>query len=440
MQSDERAMLDALGIASVDELFKDIPESVRINGLTLPAGISEAEVVAKVRKVLGANKTPEKLPSFLGAGIYDHFIPAAVRAIQSRSEFYTSYTPYQPEISQGVLQSLFEYQSLVCELTGMDAANTSMYDWSTALGEAALMAHRIHGGKEFVASRAIGRERLQVLRSYTSGIGLAIKLVEFDANTGQVDLDILKSQIGPETCGVYFENPNFFGVFEEKVDEIRSIAPSVLVVGANPLSLAITRPPGDYGADIVIGEGQGLGNPPSFGGPLLGIFAVKKEHIRKMPGRIIGMSKDAEGKRAFCMTLQTREQHIRRQNATSNICTNEALVSIASAAYMAILGGSGLRKLAADNLTAARELARSINHLRRFKAPMFKAAHFNEFTVRSKIPYSRVHRELLRRGLHGGLSLEDRFPELGHVALFSTTDVHGEAERERLIKALGAIE
>jgi glycine dehydrogenase subunit 1 len=440
MQSDERAMLDALGIASVDELFKDIPESVRINGLTLPAGISEAEVVAKVKKVLGANKTPEKLPSFLGAGIYDHFIPAAVRAIQSRSEFYTSYTPYQPEISQGILQALFEYQSMMCELTGMDAANTSMYDWATALGEAALMAHRIHGGKEFVVGRAMGRERLQVLRSYASGVGLKIKMVEFDANTGQLDLDMLKSQVGPDTCGVYFENPNFFGVFEEKVDEIRSLVPSVLVVGANPLSLAITKPPGEYGADIVIGEGQGLGNPPSYGGPLLGVFAVKKEHIRAMPGRIIGMTNDAKGKRAFCMTLQTREQHIRRQKATSNICTNEALVSIASTAYIAVLGGSGLRKLAVENMTAARDLARNINHLRRFKAPMFKSAHFNEFTVRSKIPYSRVHRELLRRGLHGGLSLEDRFPELGHVALFATTDVHGENERERIIKALGAIE
>jgi glycine dehydrogenase subunit 1 len=415
MQSDERAMLDALGIASVDELFKDIPESVRINGLTLPAGISEAEVVAKVRKVLGANKTPEKLPSFLGAGIYDHFIPAAVRAIQSRSEFYTSYTPYQPEISQGVLQALFEYQSMMCELTGMDAANTSMYDWATALGEAALMAHRIHGGKEFVVGRAMGRERLQVLRSYASGVGLKIKMVEFDANTGQLDLDMLKSQV-------------------------RSLVPSVLVVGANPLSLAITKPPGEYGADIVIGEGQGLGNPPSYGGPLLGVFAVKKEHIRAMPGRIIGMTNDAKGKRAFCMTLQTREQHIRRQKATSNICTNEALVSIASTAYIAVLGGRGLRKLAVENMTAARDLARNINHLRRFKAPMFKSAHFNEFTVRSKIPYSRVHRELLRRGLHGGLSLEDRFPELGHVALFATTDVHGENERERIIKALGAIE
>ena len=440
MQSEEKAMLEALSIASVEELFKDIPESVRTNGLTLPPGLSEAETVSKVRKLLALNKTPERLPNFLGAGIYDHFVPAAVRAIASRSEFYTSYTPYQPEISQGILQSLFEYQSLICELTGMDASNTSMYDWSTALGEAALMAHRIHGGKEFVVSRAISRERLSVLKSYVSGIGLTIKPVEFDAVTGQIDLDMLKSQVGPETCGAYMENPNFFGCFEEKVEEIRGIVPSVLVVGANPLSLAITRPPGDYGADIVIGEGQALGNPPNFGGPLLGIFATKKEHIRKMPGRVIGMTKDSKGQRAFCMTLQTREQHIRRQNATSNICTNETLVSIASVAYIALLGGNGLRQVATENLVAARELARSINHLRRFKAPMFKSMHFNEFTVRSKVPYSRVHRELLKRGLHGGLSLEDRFPELGLVALFSTTDVHSENDRERLVKALGAIE
>ena len=433
-------MLEALGIASVDELFKDIPESVRTAGIDLPAGVSEAQAVARVKKVLGSNKTPERMPMFLGAGIYDHFIPASVRAITSRSEFYTSYTPYQPEISQGMLQSLFEYQSMICELTGMDGANSSMYDGATALGEAALMAHRIHGGKEFVVSRAVSRERLSVLRSYCSGIGLKVKQVEFDSVTGQLDLDSLKSSVGLETCGVYFENPNFFGVFEEKVDEIRAIAPSVLVVGANPLALAITRPPGDYDADIVIGEGQILGNTPSFGGPLLGVFAVKEEHFRKMPGRVIGQTKDANGRRSFCMTLQTREQHIRKQNATSNICTNEALVSVASVAYLALLGGNGLRKVAKSNLVAARELARSINHLKRFKAPMFKSAHFNEFTVRSKVPYSRVHAELLRRGVHGGLSLADRFPELGHVALFATTDVHSEAERERLLKAMGAIE
>jgi len=440
MQKEERAMLDALGIASVEELFRDIPEEVRTSGLSLPAGLSEAETVARVKKLLGASKSAERMPTFLGAGIYDHFVPASVRAITSRSEFYTSYTPYQAELSQGVLQTLFEYQSLICELTGMDAANTSMYDWSTALGEAALMAHRVHGGNEFIVPRSVSRERLSVLRSYCSGIGLKIKQVEFDSVTGQIDVQMLRDSVGSETCGVYIENPNFFGVFEEAVDEVRSATPSVLVVGASPLALAITRPPGDYGADVVIGEGQSLGIPPSFGGPLLGVFACKKEHMRKMPGRVIGMTKDSGGNRAFCLTLQTREQHIRRQHAMSNICTNETLVSIASATYVALLGGNGLRRLARENLIAARDLARRINHLRRFKAPMFKGMHFNEFTVRSKIPYSRVHRELLKRGIHGGLSLEDRFPELGHVALFATTDVHTESDRNRLIKGLVAVE
>ncbi|KPJ71043.1 hypothetical protein AMJ52_09160, partial [candidate division TA06 bacterium DG_78] len=424
----------------IDELFDDIPPEVRTNGLILPPGLTEIETVSKVKKILLPNKTPEKIPRFLGGGVYDHFIPAAVRAIASRSEFYTSYTPYQPEISQGVLQTLFEYQSFICELTGMDAANTSMYDAATALGEAALMAHRIHGGREFIYTRSISRERLSVLKSYCSGIGLTLKQVDFDPVMGQLNLSEFKEAVGPETCGVYFENPNFFGVFEEAVDEIRKITPSVLIVGVNPLALAITRPPGDYGADIVVGEGQVFGNSVSFGGPLLGVFACKKEHIRKMPGRVIGLAKDTSGNRAYCMTLQTREQHIRRQHATSNICTNETLAAVTSAAFIALMGGNGLRKLAKDNMVAARYLARRINKLRRFKAPMFKSTHFNEFTVRSKTPYYRVHKELLRRGIHGGLSLEDRFPELGHVALFATTELHSEMERNRLIKALVAIE
>src|SRR3989454_4632364 len=356
MDSEEAAMLRAMGLKSIDALFADIPEAVRIKGLDLPRGMGEQDVVRHITSLLRKNRSADGMPTFLGAGLYDHFVPASVRAIASRAEFYTAYTPYQAELSQGILQTLWEYQSFICELTGMDAANTSMYDGSTALGEAALMAHRITGKREIVVPRALHWEKADVLRSYTVGPGLKIVPVDYDSETGTVDLDDLRLAVGEDTAAVYVENPNFFGRFEEDLEEIRSIAPSLLIVGANPLSLAVIKAPGDLGADIVIGEGQPLGNAVNFGGPLIGVFACKEEHVRKMPGRIIGLTKDAEGEQAFCMTLQTREQHIRRERAMSNICTNETLMAVTSAAYIAVLGPTGLRRGAPENLPRAETL------------------------------------------------------------------------------------
>lgn len=431
-------MLRALGLTRVEELFADIPEGVRVDGLPLPVGIPEAETVERVTEILAKNRVGRDLPTFLGAGLYDHFVPASVRAIAGRSEFATSYTPYQPELSQGILQALFEYQSMICELTGMDAANTSMYDGSTALGEAALMAARITGNREIVVPRALHWERRQVLQNYGRGPRLRFKEVPFDREHATLDLAALESVVGPDTAAVYVESPNFLGMFE-RIDEIRRIAPTLLIVGVNPLSLAVARPPGDLGADIAIGEGQGLGNAIAFGGPLLGIFACSKEHIRKMPGRVIGMTRDASGGRAFCMTMQSREQHIRREKAMSNICTNETLLAVASAAYMAVLGGSGLRRLAADNMERARALAGRIGKVGGFHAPAFAGPHFNEFVVRSEVPYEHVHQSLLARGVHGGLSLEAYFPELGHSALFATTETHRPVDYDRLIAALETV-
>ncbi|MEK6851870.1 MAG: aminomethyl-transferring glycine dehydrogenase subunit GcvPA, partial [Candidatus Thermoplasmatota archaeon] len=374
-----------------------------------------------------------------GAGLYDHFIPSAVRAIVSRSEFYSAYTPYQAELSQGILQALFEYQSMVCELTGMDAANTSMYDGSTALGEAALMAARVTGKREIVVPRALHWERRQVLENYVRGPKLWIRQVPFDRETGKLDLAALQGVVSDETAAVYVENPNFFGVFDDQVDEIRQIAPTLLIVGANPLSLAVARAPGDYGADIVIGEGQPLGNPIAFGGPLLGVFACREEYIRRMPGRVIGMTKDADGRRAFCMTMQSREQHIRREKAMSNICTNETLLSVASVAYVAVLGANGLRRLAEENVERARELAARIARVPGFEAPAFRADHFNEFVVRSERPYGDVSTALLKAGVHGGLPLDAHFPEVGQAGLFATTDAHRPEDRDRLVAALEAV-
>lgn len=439
MSEEEAAMLRALGIADVDALFADIPEAVRVPGLPLPAGLSEADVVARVTAILARNRVAPDLPSFLGAGLYDHFVPASVRAIASRSEFYTSYTPYQAEMSQGILQALFEYQSMIAELAGMDAANTSMYDGSTALGEAALMAARITGKREVLVPRAMHWERRQVLENYGRGPGLRIREVPFDPKTSRLDVAALKDKVGDDTAAVYVENPNFFGAFDDRIAEVREVTPGLLIVGVNPLSLAVTRAPGDDGADIVVGEGQPLGNAVAFGGPLLGVFACREEHIRKMPGRVIGMTRDAEGRRAFAMTMQSREQHIRRERAMSNICTNETLLAVASAAYIAVLGASGLRRLAADNIARARELAARIGALPGYDAPAFQADHFNEFVVRCERPYDRVHRTLLAANIHGGLSLEARFPELGSAALFATTERHRPEDRDRLVAALGAV-
>src|SRR3990170_2632771 len=341
MDSEEESMLRAMGLKSMEDLFSDVPAGVRVKGLAIPRGLSEQDVVRHVTSILRQNRSADSMPTFLGAGLYDHFVPAAVRAVASRSEFYTAYTPYQAELSQGMLQALWEYQSFVCELAGMDAANTSMYDASTALGEAALMAHRITGKRQILIPTALHWDKKAVLRSYAAGPGLEIEEVVYDPETGTLDEDALRAAVGEDTAAVYVENPNFFGRFEEELEEIRSIAPSLLIVGANPIALAVTKAPGDLGADIVIGEGQALGNAMNFGGPLVGIFACRQEHLRKMPGRVIGITKDANGDRAFCMTLQTREQHIRRERAMSNICTNEALMSVAAAVHIAVLGASG---------------------------------------------------------------------------------------------------
>ncbi len=439
MASDDVEMLRAMGLRSVDELFADIPENVRLHGLDLPRGLSEQDVVARVTSLLSTNRTMADMPTFLGAGLYDHFVPASVRAIASRAEFYTAYTPYQPELSQGILQSLWEYQSMICELTGMDAANTSMYDGSTALGEAARMAHRIHGGKIFLVPRALRWHRRTVLGNYTWGGGLLIKEVEYDHETGMLDLDDLKKHHTEDVCGVYVENPNFFGRLEERMQEIRDAVDSLLVVGVNPIAQAILRPPGDFEADIVIGEGQPLGSAVNFGGPLLGIFACRQEHVHRMPGRVIGLTKDVKANRAFCMTLQTREQHIRREKAMSNICTNESLMAVAAAAYMAVLGSNGMRKVAAECLRRAKELAASINQIPGFKAPIFQGPHFNEFTVRYQGGYDIVHKALLEKGIHGGMQHARHLKELGDFALFAVTERNTNADIDRLLSVLRSI-
>ncbi len=433
-------MLKYLKLKSVDELFKDIPLDVRTDGLRLPDGLSELELVRELEAMMSVNKPASSQPTFLGAGVYHHFIPAAVKTIMMRSEFITSYTPYQPEISQGMLQALFEYQSFMAELTAMDVVNSSMYDASTALGEAVLMSHRISGGDTFLMSRTVSPEKKQVAATYARGAGIKIAEVGFEKETGHVDLGDLKSRLGDGVCGFYYESPNFLGPVETKGEEIRkTLGQKTMVVGVNPMALALLKPPGEFGADIVVGDAQVFGIPMTLGGPMIGLFACRSEHVRKMPGRIIGMTTDMEGSRAYCMTLQTREQHIRRSKATSNICTNEALLALAASAYLALVGRDGLRQIAAKNVENMQALSARINAIKGFRSPRFKAAHFNEFVVTSELDSHRIHKGLLAKGVHGGHILDRAFPELGRSTLYATTEMHTKADLDKLIAALEGI-
>lgn len=438
MPPGEAAMLDRLGIQSVDDLFADIPPEVRIKGLELPAGMEEAAAVLAVQRLLDRNETTEDLLSFLGGGVYDMYVPAVVDAIVGRSEFYTAYTPYQAEMSQGLQQALFEYQSLIAELTGMDAANSSMYDASSALGEAALMAHRLSRRREFVVPRALHWQKRAVLENYARGARLRIREVDLDPESGSLDLAHLERLVGPETGGIYVELPSLFGLLDEGILQVADAYPDpLLVVGINPLAQGILRPPGEFGADIVIGEGQALGGSLNLGGPSLGIFACRKEYVRKMPGRVIGLTADRGGRRSFCMTLQTREQHIRRERATSNICTNEALLAIGAAVYLAHLGADGLRQLGIRLVKRARDLMARLSAVEGFEAPAFPGAYFNEFPVRAHRPWTELQTGLRTQGIIGGIDLTAHFPDLGALALYAVTDRHRQEDFDRLADALG---
>ena len=432
---EEREMLKFLGMESFEELFEDIPKEVRA-GIDLPKGKSEAEVLREAKEILSRNRSFFEMPNFLGAGVYFHYVPAAVWHLLQRSELYTSYTPYQPEVSQGMLQAQFEYQSLMAELLEMEVVNASMYDWSTAIGEAARMAYRITGRRKFAIPRHMLPDKKEVLKNYVWGLGMEIVEYDYDRETGESDLNSIESVVDEDLAGLYLENPNFLGVVESRAQEIKEIlGKAVFVVGVNPVSLGILKPPGSYGADIVVGEAQVFGSPPNFGGPLLGIFATSLRHVWRMPGRLIGMSRDADGNRSFLMILQAREQHIRRARATSNICSNEALCAVASAIYLSLLGRSGLRKLALVNHTNAVRLMKMLSEIPGVEIP-HSGYHFNEFVVRLPKDEDEVHRGLLERGYHGGLRLKRILPELGDSMLLCTTELHTKGVLEGFARAL----
>ncbi|TMI06516.1 aminomethyl-transferring glycine dehydrogenase subunit GcvPA [Candidatus Bathyarchaeota archaeon] len=436
-----KMMLDAIGVASIEELYSDIPAQVRTNHpLKVDWLPSEQEVKSHLERVLAENKSASDMPIFLGGGIYNHYLPAAVKAILGRTEFQTSYTPYQAEISQGLLQSLFEFQSMIADLTQMDAVNSSLYDGSTALGEAARMASRATGRKKILVPRSLHPAKLSVLKNYTEPAGIGLETFMYDKETGGVSSADLQSKVDRDTAAVYCEVPSFFGILDQEVANVPSICHSrgaLSIVGFDPISLGGLKPPGEYGADIVIAEGQSISTEMNFGGPALGIIGCRGENlIRQLPGRLIGMTTTLDGKeKAFSMVLQTREQHIRREKATSNICTNEALFAIGAAAYLSLLGPKGLRQLFESILVKTSYAIKMLSELPGVVVPRFTSPHYQEFVASfkgTKGTLARLNKSLLSNGVHGGKSLVKDFPELGESALFCVTETHSAEAIDKL--------
>jgi glycine dehydrogenase subunit 1 len=435
-------MLKKVGVSSISELFSDIPENFILKRrLRIPEGKSESTISREVYEKLAKNHTPPEALCFLGGGVWPHYIPAAIDSIVSRQEFYTSYTPYQPEVSQGILQALFEYQSLMCDILGMEVTNSSMYDWASAAGEAVRMVAKITRRSVFLVSSNIGPERLSVIRTYVEPLGLELKEIEFDKRSGELELASLESALSNKVAGIYFENPNYFGVIEGRVGEIVDSVHRVgglAVVGVDPISLAVIKEPGSYGADIAIGEGQPLGIPMNYGGPHIGIFAVSNLNLaRSMPGRLIGMTTVKNSSdRAFCMVLQTREQHIRREGATSNICTNQSLMAVSVASYLALLGKKGFKRLGEVILANSHYAAERIARIDGVKAPLFTGSFFKEFVAGYRVSASKVFEELAKRGIFAGYPLSTHFKGIGEAGSYCITEVHTSSDIERLARTL----
>lgn len=438
-ETDREAMLETIGVESVEELLADIPHSVRDPVLDLPPPLSEMEILAELREMSEQNADLDHYDCFLGTGAYNHFVPSVVDAVLSRSEFYTSYTPYQPEISQGTLQAIFEYQTMVCQLTGMDVANASHYDGATALAEAALMAFEVSRGRrhKVVVAPDVHPEYRQVLRTYLRGTDL---LLTGDEDP-QAGLKELASLVDEDTACVLVQNPNFFGeLLPVDSSGLSGLADTVhkagglLVVEVDPISLGLFKPPGEYGADIVVGEGQPLGNPISFGGPYLGLFACRDEYKRKLPGRLAGETMDAEGRRGFVLTLATREQHIRRERATSNICTNQALCALAASVYLAVMGRRGLRQVAELCYHKAHYAASRIDKLLGFN--VLSDQFFKEFVVRCPRPPVEINARLLEREIIGGYDLGRDYPHLDDCMLLCVTEMNTRDQIDRLVAEL----
>ncbi|WP_294181645.1 aminomethyl-transferring glycine dehydrogenase subunit GcvPA [uncultured Clostridium sp.] len=430
---DRQIMLKKIGINKIDDLFSDIPESIRLKRkLDINDGMSELEVKSYIDDIVKLNRSCSELTCFLGAGAYDHYIPSIVRHIISRSEFYTAYTPYQAEISQGTLQSIFEYQTVMADLTGMDVSNASMYDGATACVEAAQMAANIVRRKKIIVSKTVNPEARKVLETYLRFKDL--ELVEIDETCGVTDIDRLKAELDGDTAAVIVQTPNFFGIIEELEDMEKYIHKnrSLLIVYCSPISLGILKNPGECGADIAVGEGQPLGSRMNYGGPYFGFLTARKKYLRKIPGRIVGETTDREGKRGFVLTLQAREQHIRREKASSNICSNEALNALAALIYLVTLGKEGIREVACQNIQKAHYAFKKLTESGKYK-PVFNRPFFNEFLIRSEVPVRKVNEKLLQHNILGGYEVGE------NSMILCVTEKRTKSEIDKLVSVLEAM-
>jgi glycine dehydrogenase subunit 1 len=436
--ADHARMLEAIGVGSVDDLFADIPAAVRASGWDVPPPLTEQEVRAELSRLAGRNRIPEV--SFLGAGVYRHLVPAVVSEVIGRPEFATAYTPYQPEVSQGTLQSIYEFQSLICELTGMEVATASHYDGATATAEAALMACRLTRRDRIAVSAGVSPDYRRVLETYCSGPGIEVVTVPIDladGGSGTTSAQAAAAALGDDVACLVAAQPNFYGQLEpmRELADAAHDAGALLVAVVEPTSLALLEPPGDYGADLVAAEGQPLGIPASFGGPYVGLMAARMASVRQMPGRLVGATRDADGRRGYVLTLQAREQHIRREKAASNICTNQALMALAATAYLSAVGPNGLREVAELSTTQARHLVTALEDAgvaeRRFDGP-----YFAEVTVR--VPdAARRHAQLAERGIVAGYLPERDEPALRDTLLLAATELTTDDDIAHLVTALG---
>jgi len=436
-EQDIQQMLEVIGVASIRELFRDIPEDLYLEGgLPVPPALDEHALFKRLSQLAAKNADTTRYISFLGAGAYDHFIPAVVGTIISRGEFLSAYTPYQPEASQGLLQSIFEFQTMVCELTGMDVANASMYDASTALAESALMACHLTGRSKVVVSEGVHPHYRQVLRTYLWTNSR--QLVEVPTREGITDIDGLAAAVDEQTACAILQYPNFFGLIEplSPVAETAHQVGALAIACVDPIALGVLKPPGEYGYDIVVGEGQGLGNAMGFGGPMLGLFACKKEHLRRIPGRIVGQTTDVEGRRGFVMTLRTREQDIRREKATSNICTNEALCALASTVFMALLGKQGFRELSETCTQKAHYAARLLSQIPGVRLKYPNAPFYKEFVLALARRGRGLCDVLLQHHIIAGLPLGDYDASMQNDLLVCVTETRTREEIEAFAQAL----
>jgi glycine dehydrogenase subunit 1 len=439
---DERAeMLRIVGLDSAEDLFSSIPENLRLRGhLDIPAAISEMELLAGF-EARAANNTASRRSSFLGAGAYSHYSPTVVDHLIQRSEFFTAYTPYQPEISQGTLQAIFEFQTLVCQLTGMDVANASMYDGSTGLAEAVLMSERITRRKKVVIASSVHPEYLEVANTYVQHYGIELEQLGYDEQSGQISSDALNA-LDDQTAALVVQSPNFFGCIEDVkalADRAHAVGALLVVAVTESVSFGLLRSPGACDADIVIAEGQSFGIPLSFGGPYLGLFATREKYARQIPGRLVGEAFDKQGRRGFVLTLATREQHIRREKATSNICTNEGLIALAGTIYLETMGRRGLQEVAQQCAQKAAYTARRIAELAGFSLP-FNAPRFNEFVVRAPVAASELLKRLAtEKNITGGLALSRYYKNQPNDFLVCVTETNSRAEIDALVEGLSSL-